>query len=185
MVRRILVPLDGSEHAESVLSLACTLASTSDAEITLLRVVEYSSDVFSSVGYSRFYPNPLAEPGLAEKMRAKKEAVNSRVKGYLQRLASSIETSAPKVSIEIQEGPVVDAILNSIKELEIDWIVMSTTGEDRNPWMMGAIANRILREAQVPVVLWRKETGGSVPDLSSLQNIPLQKNIGSQYEYSR
>jgi hypothetical protein len=62
---------------------------------------------------------------------------------------------------------------------------MSTTGEDRNPWMMGAIANRILREAQVPVVLWRKETGGSVPDLSSLQNIPLQKNIGSQYEYSR
>lgn len=185
MVRRIVVPLDGSEHAESVLSLACTLANTSDAELTLLRIVEYPSEVYSSAGYSRFYPNPLAEPGLAEKMRAKKEAVSSQVKGYLQRLASSMEISAPKVSIEIQEGPVVDAILNSIEELEIDLIVMSTTGEDRNPWMMGAIANRILREAQVPVVLLRKGTEGSVPNRSSLQNIPLQKNIERQYEYSR
>jgi nucleotide-binding universal stress UspA family protein len=185
MVGRILVPLDGSEHAESALSLACTLASTSDAEITLLRVVEYPSEVFFSTGYSRFYPNPLAESGFAEKMRAKKEAVSTHVKSYLQRLASSMETSAPKVSIEIQEGPVVDAILKCIKELEIDLIVMSTTGEDRNPWMMGAIANRILREAQVPVVLLRKETGGSVPDRSCLQNMPLQKNIGSPYEYSR
>lgn len=185
MVARILVPLDGSEHAESVLSLACKLASTSDAEITLLRVVEYPSEVFSSAGYSRFYPNPLTEPGLAEKMRVKKEAVSSRVKGYLQRLASSMETSAPKVSIEIQEGPVVDAILNSLEKLEIDLIVMSTTGEDRNPWMMGAIANRILREAKVSVILMRTGPGGSVPDRSSLQNVPLQKSIESQYEYSR
>lgn len=179
------MPLDGSEHAESVLSLACTLASTSAAEITLLRVVEYPSEVYAGIEYSRFYPNPVAEPGLDEKMRAKKEAVNGQVKGYLQRLASSLETSAPKVSIEIQEGPVVDAIMSSIMKLKIDLIVMSTTGEDRNPWMMGAIANRILRESLVPVIFMRKEPGDSVPDRYSLQGIPLQKNTESQYEYSR
>jgi nucleotide-binding universal stress UspA family protein len=175
MYQRILVPLDGSEHAESALSLACTLASMSDAEITLLRVVEYPSEVFSTAVYSRFYPNPLADPGLDEKMRAKKVAIKRRVKDYLEDLASSIETITPKVLIEIQDGPVVDAILSSIAKLEIDLVVMSTTGEDRNPWMMGAIANRILREAQVPVIFMREGSDDSVPDGSSLQRLSLQK----------
>lgn len=185
MVERILVPLDGSEHAESALSLACTLASTSDAEITLLRVVEYPSELYSGTVYSRFYPNPVAEPGLDEKIRTKKEAIHRKVKGYLERLAASIEISKPKVFFEIQVGPVVDAILTSIEKLKIDLIVMSTTGEDRNPWMMGAIANRILREAKVPVILMRKGPGGPVPDRSSLQDVRLQKSKESQYEYSR
>lgn len=175
MVRRILLPLDGSEHAESVLPLACTLANASDAVITLLRVAEYPPEVFSDAEYFGFYPNPGTEPDVNEKVRAKKEAIKRKVKGYLEGLASSIETTIPKVFIEIQEGPVVEAILKTIKKLEIDLIVMSTTGEDRNPWMMGAIANRILREAQVPVIFMREGSDGLVPDGSSLQRLSLQK----------
>jgi nucleotide-binding universal stress UspA family protein len=147
--------------------------------------VEYPSELYSGTVYSGLYPNPVAEPGLDERIRAKKEALHRQAKGYLERLAASIEISTPKVFFEIQVGPVVDAILTSIENLKIDLIVMSTTGEDRNPWMMGAIANRILREAKVPVILMRTEPGGSVPDRSSLQNVPLQKSIESQYEYSR
>lgn len=169
MVQRILILLDGSEQAESALPLACTIARMSDAEIALLRIVEYPSDVFSGTVHFRFYPNPVADAGLNEKIQAKKEAIRRSVAGYLERLAASIETSTPKVFIEIREGPIVDAILSSIQELEIDLIVMSTTGEHRNPWMVGAIANRILREAQVPVILMRKEPCGSGPDHSNLQ----------------
>lgn len=169
MVQRILVLLDGSKQAESALPLACSIASMSDAEITLLRIVEYPSDVFSNTARSRFYPNPAANPDLDKKIQAKKEAISRSVEGYLERLAASIETSTGKVFIEIREGPIVDAILSSTEELEIDLIVMSTTGEHRNPWMMGSIANRILREAQVPVILVRKELCGSVPDRSNPQ----------------
>lgn len=184
MYQRILVPLDGSEHAESVLSLACTLASRSDAEITLLRVMEYPTELFSSSTDRMCYPNPTGYPGLDEKIWQKKEAARNQVKRYLGGLASRIETSAPNVSIEIQEGPVVDAILSSIQKRKIDLVVMSTTGEHRNPWM-GAIANRILREAEVPVILARNEPIDSVPDRSNLHRYTTQKILGSQYDYSR
>lgn len=185
MYQRILVPLDGSEHAESALSLASTLASSYDAEIILLRVVEYPFEVYASAVYSRFYPHPLASPGLDEKTRAKKEVIYNRVKGYLERISSRIKTSTPKVMIEIQEGPVVDGILSSIAELEIDLVVMSTTGEDRNPLMLGAIANRILREAKVPVVLMRTGSRNPVHVPSNLQRKTSQKTTESHYKYSR
>jgi nucleotide-binding universal stress UspA family protein len=180
MVQRILVPLDGSKHAESVLPLACTLASNSNAEITLLRVVEYPIEV-----YSRFNSYPLADLGLADKLQAEKDAIRSRIEGEIKRLASSLEWTRTKVFAEVQEGPVVDTILSFVEKSNIDVIVMSTAGHDRSPAMMGAIANRILREAQVPVILMRVEPGSSVPDRSFLLGKSLQNYIESQNEYSR
>lgn len=185
MYQRILVPLDGSEHAESAISLACTLTSKRDSEITFLYVMEYPSELFSNSMYCMFYPNPTGDPGLDEKICQKKEAIQSKVKSYLEGLASSIETSEYKVSIEIQEGPVVHAILSSIENLEIDLVIMSTMGEGCNQWMMGAIANRILREAQVPVILVRKELCNLIPDRSDLPSHSKKTKRESQYDYSR
>ena len=76
---------------------------------------------------------------------------------YLKHLASIVEMGVSKVSIEIHERPVVEAILNAVLSSEIDLIVMSTIGQDHNAWMLGSITNRILREAPVPVILIRKE----------------------------
>jgi nucleotide-binding universal stress UspA family protein len=180
MYRRILVPLDGSEQAESVLPLACALANMGDAEITLLRVVEYPYEV-----YSRFNLHPLADPGLAAKLQTEKDAINRRVAGYLERLASRVEKTVSKVFFEVQEGPVVDTILDFAEKSEVDLIVMSTSGQDRSSWMMGAIANRILHEAQVPVILMRLDPYCSIPDHSNLQRISSQKHVESRYEYSR
>jgi len=184
MYHRILVPLDGSKHAESVLSLACTLASHHDAEITLLRVVEYPYEMYSNEVYSGYNSLPLADSELDKEMKAKKKAISRKAKAYLKSLASGLEASMPKVLIEIQEGPVVDAILRTVEKLEIDLIVMSTTGENRNPWM-GAITNRILRESRVPVVLMRMDTEEPVPDRHDLRRIPSQKVSEGQYACSR
>jgi nucleotide-binding universal stress UspA family protein len=180
MYRRILVPLDGSEHAESVLPLACTLANISDAEITLLRVVEYPYKL-----YSRFNSHPNTDPWATERLWSEREAIRSRIEGYIERVASSLEWIRSKVFAEVQEGPVVDTILSFAEKSDIDVIVMSTAGQDRSPWMIGAVTNRILREGQIPVILMKVEPGGSIPDSSSIQRKPMQKYIESQNEYSR
>jgi nucleotide-binding universal stress UspA family protein len=185
MYQRILVPLDGSEHAESVLPLVCKLASMKDAEITLLRVVEYPLEAFPSSEYFGFNSHPFPEPGLDEQNRAMKANIQRQVKTYLERLAASFETCTRKVMIEIQEGPVVDAILNSVEKLDIDLIVMSTTGEGQCSWGLGSIANRILREAQVPVSLLGKGPGPSVFDHTKRQNYTQPVYLESQHEYSR
>src|SRR5688500_1991292 len=116
MYHKILVPLDGSKQAESALPLAGKLARIYNAEITLLRVVEYPFEM-----YARCDSNTLANPSpVDEKLQIEKEAVCKEAEDYLKRLAEIIEMTVSKVSIEVRESPVVDAILSTTENLEID-----------------------------------------------------------------
>ena len=174
MYQRILVPLDGSKQAEFALDLASQLAGISNAEITLLRVVEYPYEMYSTCDSSAFVnPNEPDEKPLAEKVTSCREAEE-----YLEGLASTVEMTVSKVFTEVQECPVVHSILSTVEKSKIDLIVMSTVGQDRNPWLMGSVANRILREAPVPVILIRKESYGSILDGSRRQSASRQ-NEGS------
>lgn len=173
MYQKILVPLDGSKQAESALPLAGKLARIYNAEITLLRVVEYPFEI-----YSNCQPNGLHDSIQAnEKLQAEKDAFCRNAEDYLKQLASIIDMNVSQVSIEVQECPVIDAILGTIEKSRIDLIVMSTVGQDDNPWMMGAITNRILREASVPVILIRKGSYDSVPERPRQQGTSLQKEV--------
>src|SRR5688500_4465009 len=160
MYHKILVPLDGSKQAETALRLASKLARIGNAEITLLRVLEYPYEMYSTCDSSTFMnPNQPDEKLLTEKATFCREAED-----YLNGLASIVEMTVSKVSIEVQECPVVDAILSTVEKSKIDLIVMSTVGQDQSPWMMGSITNRILREAQIPVILIRKGSYGPATD---------------------
>jgi len=160
MYQRILVPLDGSKQAESALPLAGKLARIYNAEITLLRVVDYPYEM-----YCRCEPNPLENTTqINEKLETEKDAICKDAQDYLKQLASMIEMTVSQVSIEVQECPVFNAILSTVDKSNIDLIVMSTVGQDENQWMVGSITNRILREAQVPVILIRKGSYDSLHD---------------------
>jgi nucleotide-binding universal stress UspA family protein len=173
MYHKILVPLDGSKQAESALHLAGQLAAISNAEITLLRVVEYPYEMYSTCDSSIFMnPNQPDEALLAEKATFCREAED-----YLKGLASILEMTVSKVSIEVQECPVVDSILNAVEKSKIDLIVMSPVGLDHNPFLMGAVANRILREAPVPVILVRRELYGLIPHHSRQPSTSMQNDV--------
>jgi nucleotide-binding universal stress UspA family protein len=171
MYQKILVPLDGSKQAESALPLAGKLARIYNAEITLMRVVEYPFEM-----YSKCQSNGLNDPTQTnEKLQTEKDTFCRDAEDYLKQLASMMEMTVSQVSIQVQECPVVDAILATLEKSRIDLIVMSTVGQDDNPWMMGAIANRILREAQVPVILMREGAYSSIPDRPRQQGTSIQK----------
>ncbi len=180
---KIIVPVDGSKQAESAFSLACSLANFRDAEIILMQVVEYPFEIYAGDVNSRTYPNPHMDPKLDKKIETKKETIQSRVEVYLECLAESVKDSQRKVSIEIREGPVVNAILKAIDELEINMIVMSSTGKDQNNLMMGSIASRILREAQLPVILMRDEPGNPTQSNSSGRKHPPERTINNHYDF--
>lgn len=170
MYQKILVPLDGSKQAEAALPLASKLARISNAEITLLRVAEYPVEM-----YSACEPHTFVIPGPPdEKLLTQKGALCTEAENYLKQLASVVEMGVSKVSIEIQECPVVEAILGTVQKFGMDLIVMSTIGHDHNPWMMGATTNRILREAPVPVILLRTELWIPFSDPSHYPETPSQ-----------
>jgi nucleotide-binding universal stress UspA family protein len=160
MYERILVPLDGSRQSEEVLPLVCALAEACKAEIVLLRVVEYPYTL-----YSMCYEYPPADPGLAKTIQDKKKVIFHEVKNYLEQIASTLATAGVKVTLEVWEGPVVEAILTSIERFHIDLIALSTCGQSGGTqWVMGAIANRVLYEAQVPVILIRPTSRSLISD---------------------
>ncbi len=167
--------------AEAAFSLACSLANFSEAEIVLLRVVEYPFEIYSCGMNDSFFQNPLTDPKRAKKIHAKKDTIYRGVANYLKHLVAKEVTNHQKVTFEIREGPVVDAILDVIEKRVVNLIVISSTGQDQNPYMMGSVASRILREAQVPVILIRDESGNQIQYKSSGQRFPLEKTINKNY----
>ena len=159
MYKKILVPLDGSEHAEKVLPLVCTVAESNKAQIVLLRIVEYPYDLYAGCDeYSLF------DPEFVKKTNDRKKAICDDLTGYLEQIASSLQQDGFRVIAEVREGPVVDVILGSIERLRIDLIAMSTLGDGGgNPWMMGSVADRVLRESTVQVFLFRPDQGKTNP----------------------
>ena len=160
MYERILVPLDGSGQSEEVLPFIRTLAEVSKAEIVLLRVAEYPYTL-----YSMCYEYPPSDPGLSKTIQDKKKVIYHEVKDYLEQIASNLAVAGVKVTVEVGEGPVVEAILAYTERLHIDLIALSTCGQGRgSQWMIGAVADRVLHEAQVPVILIRPMSCSLISD---------------------
>jgi nucleotide-binding universal stress UspA family protein len=165
MYERILVPLDGSKQSEEVLPWVRMLAEVNKAEIVLLRIAEYPYTL-----YSMCYEYPPSDPDLAKTIQTKKKIIYREVKDYLERIASTLATAGVKVTAEVCDGPVVEAILASTERLRIDLIALSTGGQSGGTqWVMGAIAHRVLHEAPVPVILMRPRSRSFIPR-PSLEN---------------
>jgi nucleotide-binding universal stress UspA family protein len=168
MSGRILVPLDGSNYSEAVLPFACTLANANRNEIVLLQAVEYPLEM-----YPRCYEYPPLDPKLAETILEKKEVARRVTENYLKSTASKIQMAGVKVITEVCEGPVVEAILDSIDRLHIHLIAMSTHGQGGDAhWMIGAVADRVLHEAKVPVILIRLTPNNLIANFFTKRSVP-------------
>ncbi len=148
MDNKILVPLDGSEIAETILPLICKLAGETGGELVLLHVVEYPYELYSVC--SNY---PPTDPNLLETIRKKEWGFLCNWEAYLEELATRLTKLGYKVSTEVCEGPVVQAIVDTALRLEADFIALSTYGSGGHlSGMIGSVANRVLHEAKTPVM---------------------------------
>jgi nucleotide-binding universal stress UspA family protein len=151
MYKRIVVPLDGSELAETILPCVRVLAQHNGAEIVLMQVVEYPPEL-----YPTCYEYPPIDPRRVAQLDEKKQAMRQKAQHYLERLATGLEQAGLQVLVRTCDGPVVEGILNCAAQLEADAIVLSTHAQSGfSHRAIGAVADRVLCEAQVPVLLMR------------------------------
>jgi len=142
MYKKILVPLDGSKIAEGVLPHATHLAQSEGAQIVLLHVAPNPSQAFA-----------FADPYIAQRAIESEEAL---AREYLPGIETRLRTDGLKVSIEFRSGSPGEAILRAVDELGAGLIAMSThgrTGPSR--WLLGSVAERVVRYSKVPVLLVR------------------------------
>jgi len=140
MYKKILVPLDGSELAETVLPHAEALAKSEGAEIILLRVAVTPDE-------SLFSRNPALATNIVKEMEEETDA-------YMKAEVSKLKDEGVKVSGITRDGVVPDMILAVADETHADVIAMTThgrTGVQR--WLLGSVADKVIHHAHIPVML--------------------------------
>jgi nucleotide-binding universal stress UspA family protein len=142
MYRKILVPLDGSKVAEGVLPHAKALAYSEGAELILL-----------TVGANPAVDFAFSDPGLAQSAVLEQE---ERSQKYIAEIEKQLKSAGFKTATMLRTGSVAETILEVAEELQVDCIAMSThgrTGPAR--WLLGSIAERVVHNSKVPVLLIR------------------------------
>jgi nucleotide-binding universal stress UspA family protein len=144
-IKRILLPLDGSEAAEQVVEPAAALGTLMQAEFTLLRVV---TPAVPFTDAERGPPEPRTHTR-EEQLRAEAQADLDRVAERLR--AASLSARTRVVSHEHPAAAILDAHAH-----DIDLVACTTRGRRALPWLfLGSTADKVLRGASTPVLVQR------------------------------
>lgn len=156
----LLVPLDGSALAESVLPHVETLAKQRGAEpvnVTLLRVCEppaipsYDAPELSGV------PLNWGEYMDQEVARCKRVANE-----YLAGVEKRLKESNIKVRSEVLAGKASDAIVDYANKNPFNLIIMATHGRSGlSRWVYGSVAQNVLQAISNPILLVKPQLSDS------------------------
>ncbi len=140
----ILVPLDGSELAELALVDAVSLAKLSEAKLTLLHVVAPVQKVLATdVGYPIYIDQQW-------------ESLRTVAQEYLHNACQRLGCDDLKIDLKVVMGPPAETIIEYAYRHPVELIVMATHGRSGlKRWMYGSVAGKVLRGANVPVLLVR------------------------------
>lgn len=147
MYTRILVPIDGSEHARQALSVACKLLDENATTLYLLHVPEalsYTTTLVWGIGAIN------AETTLAEREKAGEQLL-------LQAAKSAREQGVQQIEGLLTQGDPVRIILDTANEFNIDTIVMGSRGlSDLGSVVIGSVSHKVSHAAECGVITVRQ-----------------------------
>lgn len=150
MYHHILVPLDGSALAETVLPQVKDLArSTQQVRITLLRAVPPVP--LSGMEFNGAYSGAM--PPLHELEQHEQQAHQ-----YLHDLATHMRAEGFEVSPALSRLQAAEAVLAYAENHSVDLIAMATHGRSGlSRWMFGSVTQKVIQVSPVPVLVIRPD----------------------------
>jgi nucleotide-binding universal stress UspA family protein len=143
LVARFVVAHDGSKHAARALPLAQDLARRLSAHIHIITVVEDEESPLAGVAAT-------IDPHVRDEAQA--DALNlarHRVEGA----GAQIMRQGLSASWQVLAGPAAPAIIEACVERDV--LVITSHGQSGSRWVLGSVAEKLLRESRVPVILLR------------------------------
>ena len=153
MYKTILVPLDGSKLAECVLPHVQALVRGCQANrVVFARIVEpFRKDMGGDYTLSDAQVQQIETANRAE------------AEAYLKNIIDAGRHDCTGTESVVLNGAVAETLADYAAKNKIDVIVMATHGDSGlSRWVWGNVADRVLRSANVPVLIVRAP--GSVPD---------------------
>jgi nucleotide-binding universal stress UspA family protein len=159
MYTRMLVPLDGSKLAENVLPYARALARALGLRIDLLSVVE-------SMDFAR-----TTHAGHVRDLEPMIDASLQGSKRYLEDVARSF-TGMVVDGCSVEQGNPEEIIIEKAARDKGTLIGMATRGRSGiHRWLMGSVAEKVLRGASNSLLLVRGEAEGKTDGTASLKSV--------------
>ena len=158
MYKKIMVPLDGSQLAECVLphlemiTRACQMAT-----VVLVRVADpgLPPETFPTSGEFGLYRTDW------EKLMKHRQ---TEAEDYLKKLCSRLNYDWANVESKVLVGTVAETLADYATKNDVDLILIATHGRSGiSRWVMGSVADRVMRSACVPVLIIRAP--GCVPGI--------------------
>jgi nucleotide-binding universal stress UspA family protein len=157
IVRRVLIPLDGSPVAEQALEPALALGIGAQVEYTLLRVVTSSAEL----SYGPAGGEVTGFPEALKRLRESDQEESKRAAEYLEALAGRLRTRSLVVNTRVlQNDRPASAILDEASARGVDVIALATRGRGGfKRLVLGSVADKVLRGAETPVLTYRPPDG--------------------------
>jgi nucleotide-binding universal stress UspA family protein len=140
MIRRILIPLDGSEMAEGTIMRLEFLLDQSDARVTLLQVLDWRQKGWLTQAAVQ---NSALEDELVEEATA-----------YLDGMAGKLRKTGNDVRTKIERGSAAEVIISVASEEESSVVCMATHGRTGLDHLLyGSITEKVVRACERPVLV--------------------------------
>jgi len=147
MPKTILVPVDGSEHANRAVDYAGDLANKYDAKVVLLHAIHYPfgrlPDELHQFAVSEHLDGPDEIGAMAEKLLESAEI-------------RAANAGAPETARDSVVGDPATVILDAAKSAGADLIVMGSRGLGGiEGLLLGSVSDKVLHHAEVAVTIVR------------------------------
>lgn len=151
VVRRILVPLDDSELAATVVPYVASIAKRFRSRCVLYHVLE------SRPRWKRGALPPLVDGPPAE-----------NIQEYLDRVAQKLSEHGIEADTLIERGEPASMILKAAQVQKADLVAVATHGHGGiGPWLFGTVAHRVVERANSTLLLVRPSS--AAPTVGAVQ----------------
>lgn len=139
MMKKILVPVDGSEQSYKAIEFAGNLAHQNDATIYLLHVFRLN-----------IIPEGLGECFMSDRIQL--QTMGKKILAAAENKAK--KKGVKHIEMTLIEGDPIEKIINYAKDNDVDIIVIGSRGlETFKGLLLGSISNKVSRKADRTCVI--------------------------------
>lgn len=143
-IRRVIVPLDGSALADNALPVAQALAARLNIPLHLFTAIDIMRLVPTAFGPIVAFDADVYQETLAQ--------LESGAAATLGEASERMQGSGLRISSQVVQGSPFAAIADAVQDGDL--IVMTSHGRGGvRRWVLGSVAEKLVREAPAPVIL--------------------------------
>ena len=149
---KVIVPLDGSALSESAVQPAMEIAKAAGAEIVFTEVLRLPFFGVGVAGIEYGAGDYAGDFGI--------DAQKQEIIDYLNGFVEEAEAAGLKASANVRTGSPSQQIVDEAAEIENSIIVMGSHGSGGlKRWVVGSVADKVIRSARRPVLVIPPKTG--------------------------